>query len=368
MPVGTLLSPGCDTCFTCEDPPPPQSCFCFPADHYGYTPGSPQFFIYATGTPPFTTPCNLGPGGWNVVAALSLEAETACRAIAFTGGSQFSTFTDGNGVKWYPDGSFWYYGGVTYVPNPSSTDPMLVEQFHNTLWLTAVQLYRDVQNPFADPSVTVNGAATVQAYDTEQCACVGAFNLASGDWTRKFSVGFNFGSPTTCIDEWTDIDFVSVESCSTTCAANCCDGLKAGSPNITSVNKWSIGVAGGTACFPLAIPWVTTLSESPACTFQSTYAVGGGACFTDGAGGNWFVLQMKLVITSTNTAGPRPCTTATFTITYERVSDGTLADQIYNYDYDYCTYTTGALSLSSTSHTFPNGAPVFPSVTVTALA
>lgn len=370
MPVGTLLSPGCDTCFTCDDPPPPE-CNCDISNIADFSPGSfPASNLFA----------RLNMPGPPIICTDKVASGDFCFPMCFggtlpgTGINQDNppyTFTF-EGFTQSPDlricaaftqgafsGGFSYQFGIQnwrFIPDPNQPD-QVIEQYMSTLWLV---LY--ISNAYG---------VTYHQVDTELCnECFsGTLTFPPNEWytvSRRFdAIG---GDPPPSCPNWTSMELISTKDCSPNCAANCCDGLKAGMPNITSANKWSVGVAGGTPCFPLAIPWITSLTESPACTFQSTYAIGGGACFTDVAGASWFVLQMKIIITSTSTAGPKPCTTATFTITYERVSDGSLADQIYNYDYDYCTYTSGALSLSSTSHTFPNGAPVFPSVTVTALA
>lgn len=379
--VGTLLSPGCG-CYRCDAPPPP----CGDCDLSQWHNSASRW--KATLNYPRSTDCsnpsNYDPCcNWSVcaggqhpdVTVLSLESGGTADCAGFTGVTGFNSF------QWCASGT--YEGGQPFFLRPSSREikihPFRVDPTQPTTdgfvnLIPASTTHVLILVNFADTLLGA-GKTVFYQYDTGACECFDSITIPATDFF--FGQRAAFGalpiatdpSITDCRSTWSNLVIENqTDDCGVSCAANCCDGLKAGTPNITSINKWSIGVAGGTACFPLAIPWVTTLSESPACTFQSTYAVGGGSCFTDGAGGNWFVLQMKLVVTSTNSAGPKPCTTCAFTITYERVSDGALADQIYNYDYDYCTYTTGALSLSSTSHTFPSGAPVFPSVTVTALA
>lgn len=362
--VSTLLTP-CDSCYTCDTPPPPQTCKC----DAGATNQRRSMFVRINLPQYSGSDCckdeynpEQPPLGYKNEYML-VPQSSEC---GFVGGSILpgigaigkpSCFTDAIGNVWYYAGRLIYIFAKKPIEFGVKTDLVPAD----TISLCII-------NQFTSTDANFN---TVRAemrywYDFGVCDCIPSQDIAATDLKLE-RVNWPSTTPTPChTDNWTTINVIQNGNCGSTCGNGCCDDLE--SSGITGTNKFSISIGIDLdGCRPIAEVGLKTLTKTATCTYQWTQSHASGSCFIDAVGDDWQLIADHFVVSSVNTGQARPCTSAYLRMTYERIFDSATAYIQWTYDYDYCTYTTGTLALLSTEDTFPVDAPTFPSASVAAV-
>lgn len=353
MPTNTLLTLGCGDCHTCGNPPPPE-CIC---PYYNF-PTYPDFWEHVTAEiSNLPGPCFYGisqvlPGietqfDW-VRSSLFLGDKTDifCAISAYsTFQSSVAVFTDSDGVGW----------GVNRVT--------VAFDFSDDATMEILVIYSYYQ--LADFGAT---AALIGRYRPDPIVncdeCWTGFTFDPSDFAAITGDGFTANTPTwPCPNQI--ITIANSAGCGMDCPSNCCTSLSAG------VTGKTYTITGSAVPCESSIVRNAMVALDSTCRWVWQEATPGSPppdCFTDANGDSWYYLEKYLQIDSTNTAGPEPCTTMRFVMSYVRSSDSASANQTWLFDFAYCDpadIPSTSLALLGTSHDFPNGAPPFRSVTVT---
>ena len=376
MPVGTLLSPGCDDCFICDDPPPPGCEGCRLEDFYDVNSRFLATLNYSISNN-CSNPSNYDPCcNWALCAGIPHPDQTILE-FSNIECPRFYAIQGLNSSQWCASGTL--EDGKTFFLRPSTKTTEITRFKVDRTQPETDAFFRFVPSNTMIVMVTVvfvdalaaTSKTVIYEYDTGRCECETTITIDPNDMyfaQRAASGPIAVTSDPTindCRSNWTSLVVENItDDCSANCAANCCDGLKTGSPNITSANKWTIGLAPDGGCHPFGLLWTASLVEVTPCTYRASQSLS-NICFNDGTH-NWRYFLRQLSVYSTNSASPKPCTTAEFKLFFQNTTTLANASLTYNFAYDYCTYTAGTLSLQSTSHDFPISAPTFPAVSITA--
>lgn len=351
--VSTLLTPGCDECYGCDTPPPPQGCRCDPP---AYNQRKNMFVRInvpvGSGVGCCGAPFYGGDQPFSYLLPTSEDSNACGWGVRRGGAGQLPCFTDTAGIGW----GFAYRSVQIAAKKPVSAG--------SDLFVPADTIALYIQDVYWATNTALPIVASITYfYDFGVCGCIPDQTIAISDLQVWKTAWPNDAAPACSAVNWTSIDIVNLGDCGG-CSNGCCDSLEA--TGITAANKFNIGIAAD-SCRPFAELGLKTLTKTGACTYVWSQTTASGSCFTDGVGAAWQHVGDSFTVTSVNTASNRPCTTSYLRMLFERLSDSAPAYLQWNYDYDYCSYTAGTLALSSTENSFPNGAPPFPSASVVAV-